>query len=130
MNKKGQSTAIFIILIPLLLLALAFIVDNALIIVENNRFASVTKTIMKDVLTNSYSDKESEVGVLYQKNKYETDLLTTSYDGEYLTIYNSHTFSSFFGKLVGHSSYRTEVNYKAHIDENNEVIIEKVDKKE
>lgn len=129
MNNKGQSTIIFIIIIPLLLLVLAFIFDNAMIIVENNRFNSVTKTIIKDVLTNSYSDKEEKVKELYEKNKYETDLLETGYDGSNLTVYNSHSYSSFFGKLIGQNSYRTEVNYTSHKDGDN-IVIEKIKKEE
>jgi hypothetical protein len=128
-NKKGQSTTIFIILIPLFFLALAFIFDNIMIVVENNRFNSVTKSIIEDVLSNSYNDKTGEVKTLYEKNKYETDLLDTKYENDVLTIYNSHSYSSFFGKIIGVKSYRCEVNYKGYL-KGNKVVVEKIDKEE
>lgn len=127
MDNKGQSTVIFIILIPIFLLVLAFIFDNALIIVQNTRYKSVTKTIINDMLSNSYSDYPKFVKEMYEKNGYETDSLDVKYENNYLIIYNDHSYQSFFGNLLGIKSYRIEVNYQGHV-ENNEVIIEEIKK--
>lgn|SRR5574344_766864 len=122
MNNKGQSTVIFIILIPIILLVLAFIFDNGMIIVENTRFKSTSKTIIKDLLTNSYTNYADEAKKMYEKNKFETDLLDVKYDNGYLTIYNSHSYNSFFGKILGIRSYRCEINYRGHVKDGKVVI--------
>ena len=123
MNNKGQSSAIFIIVIPLIILGLAIIYDNAMRVVTQNRYNDITNMIAKEVLENSYADKEQTVKDLYEKNKYETDQLDVKYDDEILTIYNVHVFPSFFGNIVGVKTYRTEVNIMAHKEEE-KIIIE------
>lgn len=125
MNNKGQSGAIFIIVIPLVLLILAVIYDNVMQVVAQNRYKDVTNTIIKDVLENSYADKEQIVKDLYEKNKYETTQLDVKWENDVLTIYNVHVFPSFFGYVVGVKTYRTEVYVTAHKD-NDKIIIEEV----
>ncbi len=121
-NNRGQSGALFIVLIPIIFIVLAFVYDNVMIIIANNRYNLVSKEIAKEVLTNSYADKVTEVKNLYEKNKYDTDMLNASYDGTTLKIYNSHSYPSFFGNVLGIKSYRTQINIEAH-KENDEIII-------
>ena len=89
-NKRGQAGAIFIIIIPIIFIALAFIYDNVMIIIANNKYNLASKEIAKEVLTNSYNDKAAEVKNLYEKNNYEVDMLNVSYDGTTLKIPYTH----------------------------------------
>jgi len=123
MNNKGQSGIVFIISIPIIFIILAFLYDNALMIIENKRYKEVTETIIKDVLTNSYYNKEEEVINLYEKNHLEVEQLNTSYDGEILTVYNVHSYNSFFGVILGIKTYRAEVDVRAYKD-TDKIIIE------
>lgn len=122
-NNHGQSGALFIIIIPIIFIVLAFIYDNVMIIITNNKYNLVSKEIVKEVLTNSYNDKAEEVKKLYEKNNYEIDMLVVSYENEVLKVYNSHSYPSFFGNVLGIKSYRTEINLEAH-KENDDIIIE------
>ncbi len=126
MNSKGQSSSIFIIIIPIIIVALAFIYDNAMMVVTTNRYKSVTKDIIKEVLVNSYDDKETIVKDLFEKNKYETEQLSVEYDGTNLKVYNIHSYPSIFGIVFGVKKYRAEVYLSGHL-ENNEVVIEEVE---
>ncbi len=128
MDKKGQSGTTFIIVLPIIVLVMAFLYDNALMMFSNNKYREVSKSIIKDVLTNSYTDKEKTVKSLYEKNHYETEQLNVEYNGNILSIYNVHYYPSFFGNILGVRTYRVEVSYKATkdadiilIEENKEV---------
>ena len=57
-NPKTNNGAIFFILIPLFIIIAAFIYDNVVRIVSDKNYIKTTETIMKDVLTNSYTNKE------------------------------------------------------------------------
>lgn len=122
-NSKGQSGAIFIILIPIVFIILAFVYDSAMSVIENKKFKQTTDNILTDVLTNSYSDYEETIKELFEQNGYEIEQLSYDYDGEKITVYNSHTYTSFFGQIIGIKSYRTQVYESAYI-ENNKVVIE------
>ena len=124
-NKRGQAGAIFIIIIPIIFIVLAFIYDNVMIIIANNKYNLASKEIAKEVLTNSYNDKAAEVKNLYEKNNYEVEMLNVSYDGTTLKIYNSHSYPSFFGNILGVKSYRTEINLEAHKEDDKIIIEEK-----
>ena len=67
MNKKGQSLTIFIIILPVIFISLAFTYDYATIINEQMKYESVTKTILKS------TQDEEKIKALYQKNGYSTN---------------------------------------------------------
>lgn len=115
-NNKGQGAAIFIIIIPLIALALAFIYDNARMIAEEKRYKEVSKQVLTDTLSNSYTNYKETIKDLFEKNKYEVEFLdveVTETEPVVITLYNSHTYESFFGRLLGVKSYRTEVRLSA-----------------
>lgn len=116
MNNKGQTAAIFVILIPIIFILLAFVYDNALIMVQNNRLENVTKSIGKDVLSNSYSDIVATTKELYDKNGYDTSLDVISYEEPYLKVYAVHKYNSFFGYIIGKKSYQSKVDARMYLD--------------
>lgn len=123
MNNKGQAGLIFIALIPIIFISLAFVYDNALMVTKNNEFKSTSKIILKEVLNSSSNLKEEEVKNLYKKNNYPTDKLNVIYNGESLIIYNIYEYPSFFGNVLGIKNYHSEINIKGTIV-NNKIIIE------
>ena len=80
---------------------------------------------MKDVLTNSYTNKEEMVKKLYEDKKLETEQLNVNYQDGVLYVYNVHSYPAFFGLVFGVKSYRSEVSLKAY-KVNNEIKIEEV----
>ncbi len=126
MQTKKNNSKVFYILIPLLFIIAAFFYDNILIIGQKKYYQKETEAIIKDVLTNSYNNKEEMVKKLYEEKNLETIQLNTRYENNILYVYNNHTFSAFFGYVFGIKSYRTEVNFKAYVDDKNEVKIEEI----
>ena len=127
MNNKPKSNngVIFFILIPLFIIIAAFIYDNIIKIVSDKNYIRTTESIIKDVLTNSYSNKEEMVKKLYEDKKLETEQLNVTYKDDVLYVYNVHSYPAFFGLIFGVKSYRSEVSLKAY-KVNNEIIIEEV----
>ena len=124
-NPKTNNGAIFFILIPLFIIIAAFIYDNVVRIVSDKNYIKTTETIMKDVLTNSYTNKEEMVKKLYEDKKLETEQLNVNYQDGVLYVYNVHSYPAFFGLVFGVKSYRSEVSLKAY-KVNNEIKIEEV----
>ena len=122
MNRNGKG-AIFIIIIPIIFAILAFLYDNILMITTSKAYREVTDLIINDVLSNSYTNKEEEVKRLFEEKNMETDQLNVNFDGEYLTVYNVHSYPSFFGTVLGINTYRTEVDVTAYMDADNKIII-------
>lgn len=124
MNRKAQSTVLFVILVPIILLVLAFIFDNGMLLVEKVRLKSTTKVIISELLSKSYTNYEEMAQELYEKNKIDTNMLVVEYENEVLTIYNSHSFTSVFGRLLGVRSYRVEINLQGKLVDEDVVITE------
>lgn len=117
MNKKGQSLTIFIIILPIIFISLAFTFDYATIINEQMKYESVTKTILKS------TQDEEQIKDLYQKNGYSTDSLNYKLEEDKIYIQNSYKFKSTFGKIINIKNYNIKVNYVV-IKTNNDIIIE------
>jgi len=115
-NKKGQSLTIFIIILPVIFISLAFTYDYADIINEQMKYESVTKTILK-----STQDKE-QIKDLYQKNGYSTNNFNYKIEEDKIYIQNSYSFKSTFGKIINIKNYNIKINYVV-INTNNGIII-------
>lgn len=117
MNKKGQSLTIFIIILPIIFISLAFTYDYATIINEQMKYESVTKTILKS------TQDEEQIKDLYQKNGYSTNNFNYKTEEDKIYIQNSYKFKSTFGKIINIKNYNIKVNYVV-INTNNGIIIE------
>ena len=124
-NKKKSNGYIFFILIPIFMLIASFIYDNAIKVGIEKKYYSDSENIIKEVLTNSYPNKEEIVKNLYEDKNLEIEQLNVTYKNNIIYVYNVHSYSAFFGRIFGINKYRTEVNLKGYI-KNNEIIIEDV----
>lgn len=112
MEKKKSNLGMFLIIIPLLGVFLAFWFDNSLIFIENRRLGVVTKEIIEDCFTINVNDYYKKVKEDYEKEKITTDHLSVTFENDSLHIYNSHSYPSFFGQVFGVKSYRSEINLR------------------
>lgn len=108
MNNKGQTLVLFIILIPILLILLAFIIDTGILVREANRLNSVTKTVLKD--TYKKDDKEKLIKELLEKNKIKTDNLKLKIIKDQVNVKNSYEIESVFGKIIGIKNYTVKTD--------------------
>ena len=126
MHKYKVNQWIFVILIPIFMLIIAFVFDFALMFIQNMRVELTTKRIIKETLISSKEDYYENIKEEFEKYKISTEALTVQYneDDEDLTIYNSHPYTSFFGKLIGINHYRCEVGFVGHKEGENIIIKE------
>ena len=126
MIKEKNRDMKFIVIIPIIVLFLAVIFDFVLIFVQEKRLKLITESVVKQTLTVSTTNYRERVKQLYEKkNITADDSLEVDYADGILTIYNSYSYDSFFGKILGINTYRAEINIKAHL-EGDKVIIEEV----
>lgn len=121
MNKKGQTLIAFVLLIPIFLIFLAFVVDTGLILKENTKLNSTTKTILK----NTYKEPvEEKIKELYKKNDIPTENLTIEIESNNIRVTNEYEIDSIFGNIIGLKKYKIKLKIRATI-QNDEVKIEK-----
>ena len=50
MNNKGQTLVLFVVLLPVILILLAFVFDTAYMSMESNRLNDIAKTSVKYIV--------------------------------------------------------------------------------
>ncbi|MFA6753188.1 MAG: hypothetical protein WCR93_02820 [Bacilli bacterium] len=121
-----QNAWLFFIIFPIGFLFLAFIFDNAIIFVENKRLEIVTKNIIEKTLTSNVNNYYEKVKSEFDNKKITTSQLEVNYENKKLYIYNSHSITSFFGRIFNINSYRAEISMQGYLLDD-KVIIEEVD---
>lgn len=139
MDKKGQATVIFIILIPVFLVLTAIIIDTGLNLYNEKKLKNVTSDVLEvivksDDLANVTYENEEEVLnnltdkaiIIYEENKMDTDdlFLEIMYGGR-IKISNNYTYYSFMNSLFnkGNGMRQITIEAEAYLDEA-EVVIE------
>ena len=101
MNKHGQTLILFVILIPIILLLLAFVVDLGLVITNKIKTEEVTKQIIKD----AYLLDDNKRLELFQKNN-----INIYRENNKLKIVVKQEIKSIFGGIVGIKKYKINVS--------------------
>ena len=94
---------------------------------ENNRILYVPENSTGDWNSIGVS-YDKDIGSFFCKSNINGDgngIYRRTYDGTTLKIYNSHSYPSFFGTILGVKSYRTEINLEAHKEDDKIIIEEK-----
>jgi len=111
-NKRGQTLILFIILIPLIIMLVAFVIDVGLIVSENNRLREVTKNIIEEVIKN---DNTEIVKKVYEKNDVDTKNLEVIYEENKIRIKNKIDVYSIFGGIIGISKYSVKIDMTGEV---------------
>lgn len=120
MNKHGQTLALFVILIPILLLLVAFVVDMGVVINSKVKTKEVAKTIIRENFDNFNEEKVKEV---FNKNKISTQNLEIIRSDNKINIKNKCEVESIFGAIIGLKSYSIKIDITG-IKENEKIIFE------
>ena len=110
MNSKGQALVVLIIIIPVLLLLMAFLIDNLIIGYEKVHLNSVVKEVIRENINSS--DKDQIINDL-RENDIDDDININTQDG--LEISFSHETESFFGKLIKKDKYQINIDIKGSL---------------
>lgn len=125
MNNRGQTLALFIILIPVLLLFAAFVIDSGVMVRENTKLNSVTKLIINETIDEINDPKiNDKIKNLYIRNGIPTDKVIIKIKDNKLTISNEYVKTSMFGYIIDNYEYKVKIKLTGY-KENDKIIIEK-----
>lgn len=102
MKNNGKSNIIFLILIPIILIATLIIIDTLISYGANKKFKNDTETIIKDVLTNdelNYDEYYDEIKRLYEKKNYDIDQLVVESNDYNFYLENEYNYFNLFSSL-------------------------------
>lgn len=118
MNNKGQALVLFVLLIPVLIIAGIFIVDTAKILVESTKLKNTTKLVIKTILEDDID--EDKARVMFLENDINIDNLKITFEDTKINIKNNYKIDSLLGKIIGIKDYEMDINITG-IKENNEI---------
>lgn len=119
MNNHGQSLVVFILLLPLILLAVGVIIEESIIYYNKYRLTSITKTILSSTIE---TNDKNDIINLYNKNGVYEDF-DISFDNGTEVKFTSKV-NSFLGKIISKDYYEIDIDIKA-TKENNQIKFEK-----
>ena len=95
MNRKGQTLVIFIIILPVILIAMAYLVDTGLMLINKSKLDSTSKIII-----DKYYDYEGDINSVIQKYLKDNNF----------NLKIDIKIASIFGKVVGFEEYEITSN--------------------
>ncbi len=108
MNNKGQSLITFILLLPIIILVLAFLVDSSLMMLEKNKIDGVIKSNMKAALKSDIRDSNQIKDSI--KKTANIDISVQINDDE-LKVNAISSKKSLFSKILNFSWHNLDFNY-------------------
>jgi hypothetical protein len=111
MNNKGQSLVTFVLILPILVLMLAFVIDSSICIMEKSKIDGAITSNMEEALKNDIRD-EDRIGNAIKKNE-DIDVLVSIVENDLKVIAKSNK-KSVFGKLLKFEYYQLNYDYCAN----------------
>ena len=108
MNNRGQSLIIFVLILPIIVLFIAFLVDSSISMVEKNRIDGIITSNIKQALNNNITDINKIKNAIIKNEKMD---VTIEIIDDSLKINAKSEKKSVFGKILNFSWYRLEFNY-------------------
>ena len=114
LNNKGQALVMFLLFLPVLLIALGFIVDISMMGYNSHKLDSINKLVLNEMKDSGEIDKAKE---LIKKN--DTDIIIVEFKDEdnYIYLKLEKKINSIFGNIIGINSYDIISNYKLNKEE-------------
>lgn len=114
LNNKGQALVMFLLFLPVLLIALGFIVDISMMGYNSHKLDSINRLVLNEMKDSEEIDKAKE---LIKKN--DTDIIIVEFKDEdnYIYLKLEKKINSIFGNIIGINSYDIISNYKLNKEE-------------
>ncbi len=126
MNNKGQTLALFIILIPLIIMLGAYVVDIGYMKYNKNKLDGINEYMVDYALDNKDNLNKEEIINMILKNDDDINKINIDEIDNGVKIEISKTFKGLFGYFVGKDIYDARSIYKGSIIDEKKVI-ERVD---
>jgi hypothetical protein len=125
MNKNGQVLVFFVILLPMLIVAAAYVIDMSYGYYHSNKLNNLNKMVIKYGLDHiSEADVKNKMVDLIYKNDSSIDTYEISINNGKISINIKKTIDSIFGKAINIDYYYLSSTYSGYI-KNGTKIIEK-----
>ena len=111
MNNRGQSLIMFVLVLPLISLFIAFFIDSTLSLLEKNKIDGIIISNMEEALNNDIRD-EMKIQKAIKDN--DTMDVTVNIIDDNLTVIVKSNKKSIFGKLLKFEYYELDFNYCAN----------------
>lgn len=121
MNNKGQTLAIFVILIPVLLILFTITIDLGLLLNRTNRVKNSIVDAIDYGLTTDSQSKESEMYNLLKINIGKEDTIKIEMSNE-IKITVKGEYKGLYKALLK-NQFKYEYTYKGYIKNNEKIII-------
>ncbi len=126
MNNKGQTLALFVILIPLIIMLGAYVVDIGYMKYNKNKLDGINEYMVDYALDNKDNLNKEEIINMILKNDDDINKINIDEIDNGVKIEISKTFKGLFGYFVGKDIYDARSIYKGSIIDEKKVI-ERVD---
>lgn len=117
MNHKGQVLALFIILLPLILMCVALIIDTGLLYMEKRHVDLIVKDTTEYGMKNIDSVTEKELYELLDRNIDDIKDKKIVMNNGILRITVSLNKKSVFANIFGEERYEIKSTYKGMIEQ-------------
>ena len=114
MNKHGQSLVTFVLILPVIVLFLAFFIDSGISIMRKEKIDGIIKSNMESILQNDIRDINKIEKVL--KNNDLNLNVNIKLENNELKINISSNDKSIFGNILKFEWYKMNFNYTLNYD--------------
>ena len=118
MNNRGQTLALFVILLPVLLLLLVLIIDIGKVIVEKLELNNINQIVLEYGLDNV--EKENiydEMLELVRLNKNDVDVIDINITSDKISLTLIDSVDFMFKKIVDINRFKIKSSYVGYIQD-------------
>ena len=118
MNNKGQTLALFVILLPVLLLLLVLIIDIGKVIVEKLELNNINQIVLEYGLDNiEKEDIYDEMLELVRLNKNDVDVIDINITSDKISLTLIDSVDFMFKKIVDINRFKIKSSYVGYIQD-------------
>lgn len=114
MNNKGQTLVIFVLLLPLFILLVAYVVDTSILFYEKNKLDDINKMVIEYKMYH-VEENEKKIKDYILKNDKEIKIKNIKMDEEKIKLHLSKKVKSIFGRIIGFNYYNVDSSYEGLI---------------
>ena len=118
MNNKGQTLILFVLLLPLFLLLMAFVIDTGMILKEKTKLDSTLRTVLKTTYKEKEEDNyEERLTKLLEENEIPCNNMELELKENQIRLQIAYEKESIFGKIIGLNTYKIKSTMSINQDE-------------
>lgn len=128
LNNKGQSLAIFVILVPVFIMMGTYVVDVSFAKYNERRLDNLNKQVINYGLKHIDEEPYDNMVDLIYQNDSDIDFYEININNETkeISVTLSKSTKGFFGSIVGKEIYNEKSSLKGYIKDDKKIIEKKV----